>query len=1107
MKLKHSIFIIAVLISLYSLAVALPPGMSTAPKISGANALDTWTMIDVNNLQMFITNQGGFAEDWGTMFGRADGLYFPAGTEQHVLYSGGIWVGGKVGGQVRLAVGAFDTPEYIQGPIDETNPWGDSAYVDNPRFKVYKIVRDSSLWLNPANATDFPGIEYVRSDSAAHWDDYDLWQTLEVIADGAPLDTNDLPLMIGDQTLWCVFNDYNINDVGNHTYTSYGGGTAPLGVELQSTYWAYNLGGALGNTIFVKWIIINKSDNVIDSCYVSLWADPDLGGASDDLVGCDTTLSLGYCYNATNNDNVYNERPPAVGYDFLQGPIIRETDNDPIYASHDFSADTVFLNTGDTIPQAIVLGMSSFNKYINGTDPDVTDQAYGYMKGFDAVESCPDCPYINPTTGLPTAFFGSGNPVTGTGWNDDGPADRRYMQNTGPFTFNPGDTQIVVAAIVVGQGADRKTSVSVLKAYDELAQFTYDVNFDIPLPPPQPVVTARAYNRKVVLTWGDRSETDYVSTTHQFEGYVVYQGETVAGPWTPIQVFDVVDGEALLFDNVIDPNFGVPVFQPVIAGSDAGIEYEIEITEDAVVGGPLHNGLDYYFAVTAYSYPVLDPESVPKGLRVLNGRPTPVVVTPQDDPMGTEWATASVAGDTATYSRIDNGIPPTTDFVLVEVIDESAITGHDYQVRFIDAYPDTIIDTTLIPPDTELIWPDTVDLYQSNGIVNTVHKFWEVWDVTTGEKRLKKQYNKAGDDDYLVVDGVRVKVFGEHSPALVSVTYMNNNTAHDRGLSWVDWGAPSGFFGNSTDYGINFWGGYLDPSTMADSFATYEVRFVNDIDNSGAIGTLNGQWGYSYIRGGTPNYGYDGYFQIPVEAYEIIAGVERQVNICYVEWNDPVDGAWDSVWTPTSGTVGGREYFFLLKTDYDGDGAANAGTGSIDYTTEDFFDGSTFDFVYAGWWRLRGSGGYIDSGDVMEFLWANPADENDLFSYSTSAPDTGNLALGENQLENIRVVPNPYYAYSRYEPDQFKRQVRFLGVPEQFTIRIFNLAGDKVRTLYSDDIDVKNAGDSWAKWNLNTDMGLPVASGIYIWYLESEKYGSTYGKMAIFPEVEQLNTY
>jgi hypothetical protein len=40
-----------------------------------------------------------------------------------------------------------------------------------------------------------------------------------------------------------------------------------------------------------------------------------------------------------------------------------------------------------------------------------------------------------------------------------------------------------------------------------------------------------------------------------------------------------------------------------------------------------------------------------------------------------------------------------------------------------------------------------------------------------------------------------------------------------------------------------------------------------------------------------------------------------------------------------------------------------------------------------------------------------------------------------------------------------------------------------------------------------TDQGLPVASGVYIWYIDAPGVGTTYGKMAVFPEVEQLNVY
>jgi len=1098
MRIGKTLFIISVLVCFYSLALALPPGHVSsgmnASKPGKAMTLDTRTMINVNNLQMFCTNIGGFAEDISVMLetAKADGLYFPAGTDRTVLYSGGVWIGGRVNGEIRVAIGAFDSPEYWPGPADDDG----GVQTDLESYKVYKINSNDDFWNNPIGGINMAdGTPYMRFDSAQHINDYDDWP----VADGAPLDDDGNPLLLGDQTLWAVFNDG-----GTHSYDGYGGATDSLGVEVHATYWAYDLPGALGNTIFMKFMFINKSDDIIDSCYVSLWADPDLGGASDDLVGCDTIRSLGFCYNATNADNTYGAAPPAVGYDFMQGPIIRETDNDPIYAGYDFSADTVFLNTGDTIPQAFIMGLTSFNKYINGTDPDEPEESYGYMRGNDSKGGAggdPDTPPTNPQTGEQTRFYHPGDPYLGTGWLDDTPADRRYMCNTGPFTFNPDDTQVVVGAVVVGQGADRKTSVLVLKAYDDLAQFAYDQNFDIPLPPPQPVVTATPLDRKIVLSWTDKSELEYESSTHVFEGYVVYQGETVAGPWKEVAVFDVNDGEALLFDDVIDPSFGVPVFQPVVSGTDAGVQHYIEIEDDYILGGPLHNGRTYYFAVTAYSYPVGHAEDIPKGLRVLNGRPTAISVVPMDDLPGSDWETAAVDDEEANYSRVDVNLPPTTDYVTVETVDPMYVTGHDYEVRFLDIYPDTAIDVTVTPPETTLTWPDTTDLWSDGELVD-IHQYWELWDVsTTPETRLlEKQWNKSGDNNYNVVDGILVKVNGAHVPELQTLNYIDDNTAHEgRAISWVNWGAN--FFGGAADYGINFWGGYLDPVTMPDSFFTAEMVWT-DQDSAGILSGISGQRAYNYLRGGTPPYGYQGYFQIPLKVYDMTdRDNPRQVNVCFVEWVD--SDVYDSTWNPDGSSIGGREYFLIMRSDYDGDDPADAGTGDIDYTTEDFYDGSTFDFVYAGWFRHRGDN-VIDSGDVLQWLWANPSDNNDVFSFSTTAATVDNSTLASAAIDDIRVVPNPYYGYYNEEVDQFDRKVRFLGLPETFTMRIFNVAGDMVRRLdHSDKLAVT---DSWMDWNLLTDQGLPVASGVYIWYIESD-YGSKYGKFAIIQEVEQLNTY
>ena len=81
----------------------------------------------------------------------------------------------------------------------------------------------------------------------------------------------------------------------------------------------------LGKAIFVGYKIINKSGVELDSMYVAQWADPDLGFAGDDAIGCDTTRSLGFVYNGKASDVNFaslNLPPPSAGFDFLQGPKV-----------------------------------------------------------------------------------------------------------------------------------------------------------------------------------------------------------------------------------------------------------------------------------------------------------------------------------------------------------------------------------------------------------------------------------------------------------------------------------------------------------------------------------------------------------------------------------------------------------------------------------------------------------------------------------------------------------------------------------------------------------------------------------------------------------------
>ena len=230
---------------------------------------------------------------------------------------------------------------------------------------------------------------------------------------------------------------------------------------------------AADNVIYMSAQLRNRGNETIEDFYVSLWVDPDLGGYDDDLVGCDSAASLGFVYNADNDDTQYGSAPPCLAYDLLQGPLV-ETGN---------PADMGRM-WGNSYSGYTNLPMTAFSKYINGTDPDNATESYRYMQGLNKNGS----PYINPSTGFATTFMHSGDPVAGAGDRDYNPADRRFLMTTGPFTFAPGDSTEVIAALVIGQGPDRLSSIARMELDDQLVQAYYAALYDYY--PPQPALIA-----------------------------------------------------------------------------------------------------------------------------------------------------------------------------------------------------------------------------------------------------------------------------------------------------------------------------------------------------------------------------------------------------------------------------------------------------------------------------------------------------------------------------------------------------------------------------------------------------------------------------------------
>lgn len=347
--------------------------------------------LDANRIRNTMNNNGIITDASGT-----SGLTWV--NNSSIIYQSGLWIAGKVDETIRTAITEYSS-ELQPGKIIAGIP-------DDPTLNQYRIFK--------LNSGDFISTDYLE------------WP----VGDGAPVNGDGTPKIIGKQTAWWVANDAN-----PASHVKYG--TQPLFIEEQVYAYCFDSLGIFQDMVIFEWTIINNGPE-IDSTYIGFFSDPDLGNYADDFVGYDLDLSMGYGWN-DGADDIFGINTPAVGYVPLRTPIVAGTE----------------------------IGITAFSKYIAGGgddwgDPDEETEAYNFMKGLNAIGE----PYIDPTTGLVTTYIHPGDPVTGTGWIDPmshPSGDRRFLMSSGPFTFAEGDTQTVSIAILIAQGRDYLNSISKLK--------------------------------------------------------------------------------------------------------------------------------------------------------------------------------------------------------------------------------------------------------------------------------------------------------------------------------------------------------------------------------------------------------------------------------------------------------------------------------------------------------------------------------------------------------------------------------------------------------------------------------------------------------------------
>ncbi len=118
------------------------------------------------------------------------------------------------------------------------------------------------------------------------------------------------------------------------------------------------------------------------------------------------------------------------------------------------------------------------------------------------------------------------------------------------------------------------------------------------------------------------------------------------------------------------------------------------------------------------------------------------------------------------------------------------------------------------------------------------------------------------------------------------------------------------------------------------------------------------------------------------------------------------------------------------------------------------------------------------------------ADEKENSMYPMYSFNTGDLAVeigvntaAQNALDLIRVVPNPYYAFSSYEENQLDNRVKITNLPERCTVSIYSTNGTLVRRFKKDETN------TFLDWDLKNHANIPIASGTYYIYVDAPGIG------------------
>ena len=674
------------------------------------------------------------------------------------------------------------------------------------------------------------------------------------------------------------------------------------------------------------------------------------------------------------------------------------------------------------------------------TDPDESDQIGLTGFNFFELQAAPDLSVDSSLWRRMTPGRFDVVPPT--------PMDGDFIYSSGFFPLFPKTPERFSVALLFGEDFN-----DIVKN-KKIVQQIYNAGYAFPQAPKKPKINITHNDGKVVIYW-DGAETensrDFVTKQKDFEGYKIYRAT------------DANFRDARVITNAL----GVLTFDKPIAQYDLVNEYKgffipsAELLEafggvtyyfgentgivNRFVDSTVTPGVTYYYAVSAFDHGDGTPDIFPEENSKFIFRSNTGEVITDDNTAFITPGRRPAGYSNAFLDDLDKSDPFFgTGYAAVEIVDEAQIRdGFKYQVVFEDT---GLTDITANWSLLDLQTPDTVFVPIAN----------QTYIVNPNDS-----IPLPAGTDTVIVNGLKVDVSGQsYYKADYQVLLSNYDV-----------------FAGETPVRHGF------RMQLYNDEVSLDTTYFKDI-------TTSPPPNYEVVRFTALNPKYSGY---------------SNPNDYVIEFYDTIvdTSVVDTVGSGASNIVPARPVNFkvknLTKNQYIDFVYLRVGTLSYTYSIwfKEYLQGQ-----YVRTWRVNiryRTLSDLETTGTFNIVTLKPFNDSDSFFFTMKGARINN-ALAKEQLDKIKVVPNPYVVthigeqrlLSTQTSGRGEREIRFTYVPPGSKISIFTVRGELVRTLYSESLYV---GDVY--WNLRSEENIDVAYGVYVFVLDAPDIGTKIGKFAL----------